>query len=291
MTTLPPIRLVRRSPELLDIRIPYAGTSKPHTFLLASDIHLDNPHCQRDLLRRHLKQAQAAGGHALFFGDALCLMQGKRDRRGSKGGVRLEHYGSNYFDLVFSESAEWLSPFGQTLLMMSDGNHETAVINNQEIDPLGNVTRILRDRYNALTEHMRYQGWIWFSFYSPGEERSHRTRRCTLFFHHGAWGGVITKGTLGGGRYASIAPQADVLINGHNHERSIVSHPCFRLNQAGRQRIAQRWHCQTGTYKEEFQEGAGWAVERIVMPKSLGGVWLRLTPTDDGVDIALEPAT
>ena len=67
-------------------------------------------------------------------------------------------------------------------------------------------------------------------------------------------------------------------------------HPCYRLTQSGRQRIAQRWHVQTGTYKEEFQEGAGWAVERIVMPKSLGGVWLRLTPTDDGVDIALEPA-
>jgi hypothetical protein len=283
------LQLLRHSPELLEIRIPYAKQT-PHQFLLASDIHLDNPHCDRELLRKHLKQAQGTGGHALFFGDVLCLMQGKRDRRGSKGGIMPEHLGSNYFDLVFSEAAEWLAPFGKTLLMVSDGNHETAVINNQEIDPLGNVTRVLRDRYKAVTEHMRYQGWIWFTFHRPGANRSSCTRRLALFFHHGAWGGIITKGTMGGGRYAGIAPDADILLNGHNHERSIVAHPCYRVTSNGRQRIAQRWHVQSGTYKEEFRDGAGWAVEKIVMPKSLGGVWLRLTPSEEGVDVSLEPA-
>jgi hypothetical protein len=68
-----------------------------------------------------------------------------------------------------------------------------------------------------------------------------------------------------------------------------VSHPCYRVNASGKQRIAQRWHVQTGTYKEEFEEGSGWAVERIVMPKSLGGVWLKLKPSDQGVEISLEP--
>jgi hypothetical protein len=283
-------RLVRRSPELLEIRSPI-GNPEPHTFLLASDIHLDNPKCRRDLLKKHLKQVQGVNGNALFFGDVMCLMQGKKDRRGSKGSIRAEHLGSNYFDLVFDETAEWLSPFASTVLMMSDGNHETAVIGNQEIDPLGNVVRLMRDRYGSPVQHMRYQGWIWFSFYRPGISREHGTRRCALFFHHGAWGGVITKGTMGGGRYASIAPEADILINGHNHERTIVSHPCYRVSSQGKQKVASRWHVQTGTYKEEFEEGAGWAVERIVMPKSLGGVWLKLLPTNEGVDISLEPAT
>ena len=285
----PLLRLERRSPELLEIRIPY-GKAEPHTFLLASDIHLDNPKCKRDLLKKHLKQVQGVGGHALFFGDVMCLMQGKKDRRGSKGSIRPEHLGGNYFDLVFSETAEWLSPFSSTILMMSDGNHETAVLNNQEVDPLGNVVRLMRERYKSPVEHMRYQGWIWFTFYRSGETREHSSRRCALFFHHGAWGGVITKGTLGGGRYASIAPEADILINGHNHERTIVSHPCYRLNNSGKQRVSHRWHVQTGTYKEEFEDGAGWAVERIVMPKSLGGVWLKLWPTHEGVEISLEPA-
>jgi hypothetical protein len=174
--------------------------------------------------------------------------------------------------------------------MMSDGNHETAVLNNQEVDPLGNVVRLMRERYKSPVEHMRYQGWIWFTFYRAGETREHSARRCTLFFHHGAWGGVVSKGVLGGMRYSSLAPESSIIVNGHNHERSIVSHPCYRLNENGKQRVSQRWHVQTGCYKEEFEDGAGWAVERIVMPKSLGGVWLRLWPTREGVEISLEPA-
>jgi hypothetical protein len=285
----PLLRLERRSPELLEVRIPY-GKAEPHTFLLASDIHLDNPKCNRDLLKKHLKQAQGVGGHALLFGDVMCLMQGKKDRRGSKSSIRPEHLGSNYFDLVFSETAEWLSPFSSTILMMSDGNHETAVLNNQEVDPLGNVVRLMRERYKSPVEHMRYQGWIWFTFYRAGETREHSARRCTLFFHHGAWGGIVSKGVLGGMRYSSLAPESSIIVNGHNHERSIVSHPCYRLNENGKQRVSQRWHVQTGCYKEEFEDGAGWAVERIVMPKSLGGVWLKLWPTREGVEISLEPA-
>lgn len=289
--TRPRLKLIRHSPELLEIRIPYERAEQ-HEFLLCSDIHLDNPKCDRELLRKHLKEAQGHGGHALMFGDVLCLMQGKKDRRGGKGSIRPEHLGSNYFDLVFDECAEWLKPFAQTILMMSDGNHETAIIGHNEIDPLGNLTRLLKDRYRSPVQHMRYQGWIWFTFHrSNAAKGDERTRRCALFFHHGAWGGIITKGVMGGGRYAAIAPDAQILVNGHNHERSIVSHPCYRLTNAGKQRIEQRWHLQTGTYKEEFQEGAGWAVERIVMPKSLGGVWLRLKPCrDSGVEVSCEPA-
>lgn len=282
-------RLIRHSPELLEIRFQYKPQDR-FEFLLASDVHLDNPHCDRRLLAKHLDQMKDRGGHALFFGDLLCLMQGKRDRRASKGAVRPEHLGANYFDLVFRESADWLAPWADRILMVSDGNHETAVISNQEIDPLGNLVRLLRDSHGARTEHLRYQGWVWFTFTQAGLTREHKTRRICLFFHHGAWGGVVTKGVMGGGRYAAVAPDAMLMVSGHNHERSIVSHPCYRINSVGRQRIEQRWHLQTGTYKEEFGDGGGWAVERIVMPKSLGGIWLGLTPTQQGVEVSCQPA-
>jgi hypothetical protein len=175
--------------------------------------------------------------------------------------------------------------------MMGNGNHETAIINNQEVDPLANVVQQMRDRHKAVTEHMGYQGWVRFVFYKQRGNGVEKVRRCTLFFHHGAWGGIITKGTMGGGRYASIAPDADIIVNGHNHERSIVSHPCYRLAETGKVKVTPRYHVQTGTYKEEFEGGNGWAVERIVMPKSLGGVWLKLTPDrQSGVTVSLEPA-
>ena len=279
------ITSTRVSPELLEIGIPYHSHKEEATFLLLSDVHLDNPKCDRKLLLQHLEECKAIGGHVLIFGDVLCLMQGKKDRRGSKGDIRPEHLGGNYFDLVFRESADLLKPYGDMILMMGDGNHETAVLNNQEIDPLENVVRLMRND-GAVTEHMGYQGYVRFAF----RQEKGGTRRCTLFFHHGAWGGVITKGTLGGGRYASIAPDADIMVNGHNHERSIVAHPCYRIAENGKAWVEQRWHLQTGTYKQEFGGTGGWAIERIVMPKSLGGIWMTLKPRErGGVDISCKP--
>ncbi len=280
------ITATRLSPELLEIRIPYEVTTDTATFLLASDIHLDNPKCDRALFARHLNEMQDRNGHALFFGDVLCLMQGKKDRRGGKGDIRPEHLGGNYFDLVFEESAEWLKPWQHRILMMGDGNHETAIVNHQEIDPLENVTRLMRTA-GAPTEHMGYQGFVRFVFH---KRDGGQVRRCTLFFHHGAWGGIVTKGTMGGGRYAQVAPDADLVINGHNHERSMVAHPCYRVAENGKVWIEQRWHLQTGTYKQEFSGTGGWAVERIVMPKSLGGIWLTLRPRKKGgVEITAAP--
>lgn len=278
----------RLSPELIEVRIPYVSFKEETTFLLASDIHLDNPKCNRKLLLQHLNECRASNGYALFFGDVLCVMQGKRDRRSSKGAIRPEHLGSNYFDLVFRESADLLKPYGDMILMMGDGNHETAVLSNQEVDPLENVIRLMRSE-GAVTEHMGYQGFVRFVFYRGDNEC---VRRCTLFFHHGTWGGIITKGTMGGGRYAAIAPDADLIVNGHNHERSIVAHPCYRISDNGKAWIEQRWHLQTGTYKQEFGGTGGWAVEKIVMPKSLGGIWLTLKPRKrGGVEIACTPTT
>jgi len=284
------MELRRLSNEVLEVRMPYS-VPEPRQFLLASDIHLDNPKCDRKLFFSHLDRAKAEGAGVLLFGDVLCLMQGKKDRRGSKASIRPEHLGANYFDLVFEESADILAPYSQQLLMVSNGNHETAVLSNQEIDPLANVVQRLRDKHGAVTEHMGYQGWVRFTFYQKGRSDAGKVRRCNLFFHHGAWGGIVTKGVMGGGRYAAIAPDADIMVNGHNHERSIVNHPCYRVNENGKVRLQSRFHAQLGTYKNEFGGSDGWAVERIVMPKSLGGVWMRLTPNRiTGVDITMEPA-
>lgn len=276
----------RLSPQLLEIRIPYASVNESATFLLASDIHLDNPKCDRKLFAQHLDECKQRDGRVLLFGDILCVMQGKFDRRSSKGAIRPEHMGGNYFDLVFRETADWLKPWHDRILLMGDGNHETAVINRHEIDPLENVVRLMRDGGSPV-EHMGYQGFVRFVF---ARKKTEGVRRCTLFFHHGIFGGIVTKGIMGGGRYAQIAPDADVIVNGHNHERSIVAHPCYRVNNNGSVWIEQRWHLQTGTFKQEFDGTGGWAVEKIVMPKSLGGIWLTLSPRKEGgVDIHCTP--
>jgi hypothetical protein len=63
-------------------------------------------------------------------------------------------------------------------------------------------------------------------------------------------------------------------------------------NAVGTVEITDRLHLQSGTYKEEFGKFGGFAVEKIAMPKSLGGLWLKLRPRDKGgVAISCEFAT
>lgn len=67
------------------IREELGGERKEAIYLLISDIHFDNPHCDRALLKRHLDKALDIGATIMIFGDLFCAMQGKYDPRGSKG--------------------------------------------------------------------------------------------------------------------------------------------------------------------------------------------------------------
>jgi len=291
---IPMVEVIRHSPELMELRIPYTSSKTQFNFFLASDIHLDNPKCKRKLFAKHLNEMQEKGGKALFFGDLLCLMQGKKDRRSDKSSIRPEHLAGNYFDVVFEEAAEFLKPWAKDIVMIGDGNHETAIINHNEVNPLRHVSRMLQ-AYGSKCQHMGYQGFIWFTFYQKGGDDAHpkqeKVRRLTLAFHHGAWGGVVSKGINGGMRYFSIFPSANIVVNGHNHERTIVEHPCHSVMNTGEVFTDVRYHCQLGTYKEEFRGGGGFAVEKIVMPKAIGGLVMSLRPRlSSGVEIVLQPA-
>lgn len=280
------LRRYEKSKDLIEIRQGYTAGQKQRYFF-ASDIHLDNPKCDRELFGRHMKEAQDTGALVLLFGDVLDLMGGRHDKRGSKNSILPEHKVDNYWDAVIEWAAEWFLPYRDSLAIIAEGNHETAAKKHNEIDPLGRMCGILR-RAGSPVEHMPYQGFVRFAFH---QEKA-RVRRLKLFYHHGKFGGFASKGTLGGGRYASIAPDADLFVNGHNHERTSVSHAGYRMLESEVQ-IVDRYHLQCGTYKNEFGGGSGFGVEKIVFPKSLGGWWVELTPNawTSGVSVSFWPAS
>jgi hypothetical protein len=61
-------------------------------------------------------------------------MQGKADKRSDKSSLRPEHQGSNYFDLLVDTAVDDIAPYRAYILEITDGNHETAVRKNHEID-------------------------------------------------------------------------------------------------------------------------------------------------------------
>ena len=65
---------------------------------MLSDLHWDNPHCDRDLLKRHLDYCLEEDIPVMINGDMFCLMQGRGDNRRNKSDIRPEHNNAMYLD-------------------------------------------------------------------------------------------------------------------------------------------------------------------------------------------------
>lgn len=241
--------------------------------LLTSDWHFDNPKCNRELLFKHLNQAKEENALIIINGDLLCLMQGKYDPRGTKSSIRSEHNGDNYLDLVINDTAEKLKPYAHLILQINEGNHETSVSKRSETNVLQRLVERINTLANTNIQMGAYSGLILLTL--AYKKTSFKTIK--IGYSHGNWGGVISKGTQSVGRYSSMFPDADIFISGHTHDGWIMNHPRYKYNQNKQEmKISKQWHIKTGTYKEEFEGGSGWAVERIAMPKYLGSCWCKI---------------
>lgn len=259
--------------DVLTIRHGATSAGWQQWYLLISDVHWDNPHCDRALLAKHLGQAKERDAQVLSFGDLFCAMQGKYDPRSAKTDIRLEHQGNNYLDLLVDTAAEYFAPF--PMLALTDGNHETTIRSKLETDLTHRLAK-------AISAHaMGYSGFVRFMFHASGGGRSSKL----LYFHHGSGGGgPVTKGVIRSNRQAVYVPDADIVIGGHVHEQWFLTQPRVRVSPQGRWYLDNQYHLCSATYKQEFDLAGGFHVERGRPPKPLGGWWLRFfhDPTQRG---------
>ena len=193
-------------------------------------------------------------------------MQGKADKRADKSALRPEHQGSNYFDLLIDTAAEYLAPYKKQWHLMAEGNHETAIQKNHEINLTARLCKALD------VNHGGYAGFVRFLF---SRDKSGKASR-TLFYHHGSGGGgEVTKGVIKTNRRAVWLPDADLVVSGHVHESWLMELPRQRLSSSGRTYFDTQYHIQLATFKQEHNLSGGWHIERGAPPKPLGGWWLR----------------
>jgi len=257
------------------------NTTTEFDFLLTSDWHFDNPKTNRELLFKHLDEAKKRNAKIIINGDMLCLMQGKYDPRKAKSAIRAEHNGNDYLDLVINDTAQKMIPYADNILQINIGNHESGVSDRAETNILMRLIERINTIANSDIQLGAYMGYINLNFSFNG-----RNFPCNIAYDHGHWGGVITKGALSVARHASIFPNADVVMSGHTHDGWIMTHPRFIMNQnTGTVEVKKQYHVKTGTYKEEFESGQGWAVEKIGMPKHLGSCWMKVYLSKNGIEL------
>jgi len=250
---------------------------KEAEFLLISDLHWDNPNCDRDLLKRHLDQAVAKNAPIIMNGDTFCLMQGRGDPRRSKDEIRPEHNKGNYLQAVVNDAVQWFKPYAKHIALLGYGNHETSVIRNVEFDVLQMFVTIMNHENGTDIQLGGYGGAILFGF-NTNKQGNHYYRWAMHYYHGSGGGGVVTKGTIQDQRIMAMLEGYDCTWQGHVHELyhhinmvQYINRNNYQVNQRPLHQI------RTATYKEEYQGGVGgYHVERGRPPKPLGGYWLKL---------------
>jgi len=251
-------------------------------FLLMSDIHFDNPKCDRALLKRHLDEAVKRNAIVMMNGDIFCVMQGLTDKRHNKGEIMARHVGPNYFDLILEDATEFFGPYAKHIALVGYGNHETAVRRRGEHDMLQNFVYRMRHEHKADINLGGYGGWVVVK-QKMRDSAPHTKNLIIKYFHGSGGGGAVTKGTIGNQRRMASIQGADVIWTGHVHElhhhldvaETLV--PNFQAEK-GSHEITHKHvhHVTTAGYKEEYGDGSGgYHIEKGRPPKPLGSYWMR----------------
>lgn len=244
-------------------------------FLLTSDRHHDSVECNRDLEREHLEEARRRNAYVLDVGDLFDAMQGRYDPRRSYVGLRPEYKVENYLDEIVADAARFYGEFADRILLLGRGNHESSILKNNGVDLTSNLVHRLNTDYGGHVQAGGYGGWVRVMVSIAKTQRE----SINIKYLHGAGGAnaAVTRGVIQTNRQAVYLPDADVVVNGHNHEAWCVPVPRERITQQGIVYQDLQYHIRTATYKNDYGDGAGnWHVESGKPPKPMGAAWLRL---------------
>ena len=244
-----------------------------HRIVLMSDLHWDNPKCNRDLLKRDLEYAAHNGLNILINGDLFCAMQGRYDGRRMKSDIRPEHNTSTYLDDLVGTAVEWFAPYMDNIALVGYGNHETSILKNCETDILARFVRGMNDQGGNIVLG-GYGGWVVWSFRMPsGNAVSYRMK----YFHGSGGGGVVTRGVISAQRMLAQVHGQSCAWQGHVHESWSMVNVVESLNNNHTPILREVLQIRTPCYKEEYGDGTkGWHVMRGAPPKPLGAYILEL---------------
>ena len=238
---------------------------------ISSDWHWDSTHCDREKLAHDLSLAKQHHAAVLSLGDGFDAMGGKFDPRSTKHSIRPELQTDDYFDACVSSCAEWLKPYREQMALITPGNHESAVRKRQETC----LTTRLVERLKILGSPVRqggYAGWVLFRSANGSRVATH-----SLYYHHGFGGGSPVTAGVGNYHHYMAQVDADVIVAGHIHQRTMIEAARQRITGRGIVRIRPLHLVRSASYKQESLSD-GWAVEKGMGPRPLGGWWMLLEP-------------
>jgi hypothetical protein len=231
--------------------------------LLLSDVHWDNPKCDRKKLKKDLDYAMERDAIILINGDLFCLMQGKFDPRRSKSDIRAEHNSTTYLDDVVDDAIKWFMPYKDNIKLIGRGNHEQAILKTQETDVLVRFAKGL----GIESTVGGYGGFFHIDFCK-------RSNFVIHYYHGAGGGGAVSKGVPHFHKRKAIVQGVDAIWMGHTHDSYEAVSVVQEYNPVKKEsKLKNIYDIRTSTYKEEYDKGAnGFIIEKLSSPpKHIGG--------------------
>jgi len=242
-------------------------------FLLSSDRHHDSLDCNRTLEKEHLDKAIERKALIIDVGDLVDAMQGRFDPRRAYSDLRPEYKREDYYDAIVNDMAEFYKPYAKNWLLMGRGNHEVAITKNANTDMTARLVGALNTTEGCHVLEGGYGGWIRFMF----DKTNHKSHINLKYFHGAGGEAPVTKGVIQTNRQAVYLPDADVVLNGHNHNEYILSIKRERVSNKGQLYFDLCHYVRTPGYSNGYKDGSlGWEVERGGVPKPQGCVWMKM---------------
>jgi hypothetical protein len=252
----------------------YSGDDNVGLLFLTSDLHIDSVYCNRDALISDFEEAKRRNAMIFLLGDVFDAMQGRFDPRRSLDELRPEYRRNDYYDYVVKDVAKLLKPYAENIMLITPGNHETAVLKNASLSLIDRLVYAMNLEHGGHVLQGGYGGWVRINLHYG--KNGHRTS-IKMKYHHGFGGDApVTRGVIHTNRQNVYIKDADIIVNGHNHNAYYVPIVSETLSNSGKVVFQTTHHIRTPGYKQEYGDGTqGWAVEKGMVPKPLGGAFVQ----------------
>lgn len=266
-----------------------------------SDLHLDAPDHEAELLDRDLEEAAELGARFFVGGDIWSLIL-PGDRKRYSG----QHGKGEYdalVDIAVEMAYERLKPYADFIDLIGVGNHESSVARFHYTDPINRLIDALeakRDPKLGGIQHAGYSGFIRLRFVhtnQSGKTKGHRSRvyTDTWFYHHGTGGNaIVTRGAIDFQRLRAEV-RADTYWLGHRHtnpsdiprvktvdqEGNILSIPVLEFYTAGYQGRIDN----TRNYRKKGYV-VDWAEEKFYGTPAAGNAIVSYIPSKNNKHLA-----
>jgi len=254
------------------IKVEAHSQSSTTRFFFVSDAHFDSPLCDRVKLKRDLDAAMNRDAIIVSLGDWFDAMQSRNDPRRTKAGARPEHRRDDYVNAMIDDTVDFLKPYASNIAIMAEGNHESAFRKQTGVD----LNALVCQQIGCMAG-----GYTGFIVLRTSLFKNNAGRKVVVIaWDHGRGnGGEVTLGTIQHQRRSVMFPQADLVVSGHIHERTYVSHCSSHINLVGRVSVREQHHATVPGYLDNWNGGkGGFGVEKL-KPKPIGGLNADVTIT------------